>query len=96
MFGDILLFLHDIDDIVLCLTIEFGRISIFKSEDIASEFDHHHLHTQANTEGGKVVLTAIASSNELSFSTTLSKAWANDIACHAFKHFGYIISGDVL
>ena len=37
---DIFLFVHQVDNRVGCLFVEFGRVRIFPAEHVASVFDH--------------------------------------------------------
>ena len=72
--GNVLLVLHDVDDVVRSLRIHFDRVGILVAQYVSvPEFDNHHLHTQADTEGRQVVFAAVLCSNDFAFDTTLAK-----------------------
>ena len=80
--------------VVLLFNLSGVRIGI--AEDVACKLDDHHLHTQADAEGGQVVFAAILSGNKFAFGTALSETGANHITGHAFEHFAHVFARDVL
>ena len=93
--GDVFLLLHDVDDVVRRLAVQFRGVRIFVAQDVARKFDHHHLHTQADTEGRQVVLAAILRGDEFPLRAALSESRANHVAGHAFEHFAHVLARDV-
>lgn len=55
--ADMLLLLHDVDDVVGGFGVHLGGVGLLKSEYVAGVFDDHTLHTEAYSERGYVVLT---------------------------------------
>ena len=64
---DVLLLFHQVDDRMLSLWIHLCAVGISKSQHIAGELNHHHLHTQTNAESGDVVGAGILNGGDLSF-----------------------------
>ena len=75
--GDVLLILHQVDHVVLRLSIHLAAVSIGIAKHVASELYDHHLHTQTNSQTGHIVRARIFHGKDLSLDATLSEAGAN-------------------
>ena len=76
------LFLHHVDDIMRGFGVHLAGVGIFVAQHVAGKFDDHHLHAEAHTEGREVVDARILHSDDFPFDAALSKAGADQNACH--------------
>ena len=79
-----------------CLRVHLTAVGILIAQYVAGELDHHHLHTQADAEGGDVMGTCIFCSDDLAFNTSGSKTRAHHHACHPTELGSHILTGDML
>ena len=82
---DVSLISHQIDDIVLAVCINFSTVAIFKSANVAGEFDAGHLHAKADAKERNVVFTRITNGLNHAFEATIAKAPGNDYAVITFQ-----------
>ena len=76
--GDGLLVLHEVDDVVGRLGVNLGAVGIGETQDVACKLDDHALHTQADAEGGHIVLTTPPEGDILALDATLSESRSDD------------------
>lgn len=76
--------------------VHLTAVRIGIAQYVSRKLYHHHLHAQADTEGGDVVLTTIACCAYLTLDTTLSKARADKYAGAVLQEFGSIAVGELL
>ena len=93
---NILLLLHDVDDIVRSLLVHFAAVGIGITQHVAGEFDHHHLHTQTDTEGRDIVCTGVFCSDDLAFDTSLAESRTDNHTRHALESLGNVFLGQLL
>ncbi len=62
------------------LIVKFARVGISRPADIAREFDHGHLHSQADPEVGDTVLARIARGRDFSLTPAVPEASRNQDA----------------
>ena len=91
--GDVLLLLHDVDDVVWRLRIHLTAVGILVAQHVAGKFDDHHLHTQTDAEGGNIMSAGVFGGNDFSFNTAQAEPWANHDALQAIQLLGYILHG---
>ena len=94
--GDRLLILHQVDDIMAGLGVHLGAVGIGQSQHIACELNDHALHTQADAEGGHIVLAAPLEGDKFALDASLPKAWSDDDAVMSGQELLDIGVGDVL
>jgi len=68
------LFFQQRDDRLRGVLVEFGAVRISDFANISCEFDRRHLHTEAKTEVGELMLACVTRCFDFSFDTTLAKA----------------------
>ena len=78
--GDRLLFLHEVDDVVGGVGLHLRRVGFGEAEDVAGELDDHTLHSEADAEGGDVVLAAPFQGRVLSLDAALAETGGYDDA----------------
>ena len=93
--GDGLLLFHEVDDGVLCVGCHLCAVGIGVAERVAGKFDDHHLHAEADAEGGDVVGAGVLDGGDFAFGASLSETGADDGSCHAAEFFFHVIGGDV-
>ena len=94
--GDGLLLLHEVDDVVGRVGVHLAAVGVGIAENVAGKLDDHHLHAEADTEGGQVVGAAILGGEDFALSATLAKAGTDDEAGHAAELVGDVVGGEVL
>ena len=90
------LFLHQVDDIVRRLCVDLAAVGVRVAQHVARKLNHHHLHTEADAEGGYVVRPRVGGCQYLALRTALPEARTDDNAGHVRQLFGHIIGGNPL
>ena len=75
--------------------IKFGGVGTAEPADVAGEFNHRHLETQAQAQVGHLVFTGVANALDLAFGAADAKAAGHDDAVTSFKLFGDVGGIDV-
>ena len=91
---DILLILHDVDDIVWSVLVHFARVGILIAEHVTGKLDYHHLHTQADTECRNVMLTSILSCDYLALYASVAESRADEDAILTCEFLSYVLLCD--
>ena len=97
--GDVLLLLHDVDDVVVGLLVHLTAVGVGIAQDVAGKLDDHHLHAETDAEGGYVVRAGIVGSDNLSLDATLSESGTDHDAVLPLEHlfdvlFRYLLRVD--
>ena len=92
---DVLLLFHEVDDGMLGFWVHFRAVGIGKSEDVAGKFDDHHLHAEADAEGGDVVGAGVLNGCDFAFDASPAETGADDGSCHAFELGCHVFGRDV-
>ena len=92
---DVLLFLHDVDDIVWRVLIHLAAVGIGQFENIARILDDHDLHAEADAECRHVVLAAVLRCDDLALYASCAKAWADDDAVACVDSLRHIVLGEL-
>ena len=88
--GNVLLFFHQVDHLKRRIRLHLGRIGIRHTQNVAGKFNHHTLHTQADTQARHIVFAGIFQGSELSFDTALSESRSNQDTIHVLQLFSRI------
>ena len=94
--GDVLLLLHDVNDIMWGLLVHFTAVGVLVSQHVPRELNDHHLHAKADAKGWYVVLTAIFRGNDLAFYATLSESRTNHDTILPFHLLGHVLRSEIL
>ena len=94
-FRDLLLVLHQVDDIVGRGRIHLRTVRIGQAQHVPGEFDDHHLHPQADAESREIVLPRIADRIDLALDAPLPEARADDDAIQPVQGIGDIRCVDI-
>ncbi len=76
--------------------VHLRGVGSLQTEDIAGKLNHHALHTEANAEGGHVVLATPFQGNKLTLDATLTESGGNDHAVHVVKLLINVILSEFL
>ena len=93
---DALLLFHEVDNVVWCVFIHLTTVGILITQHVSGKLNDHHLHAQADTEGGDIMCPGIFGCDNLTFNTPCAEARADHNAVHAAELFGYILLGEML
>lgn len=85
--GNVLLFFHQVDDVVLGCLVHFKAVGIGITQNVPCKFNNHHLHSQANAKSRNVVLTAVLRSLYFAFNAPLSESRTYNNAVNVFEIF---------
>ena len=95
LFGDVLLFVHQVDDRVGCLFVEFRGVGVLPAEYVACKFNHAALHAETNSQQRNLVFAGILDGDALAVYAAASETSRNqnavrilDEARILFKLFG--------
>ena len=94
--GDVLLFFHDVNDIIGCVLIHLTAVGIREVEHVAGILYDHNLHAEADAECGDIVFATILGCKDFAFYASVAKAWADDDAIALRDLLTYILSRKVL
>ena len=94
--GDVLLLLHDVDDVVWSLFVHLAAVGIGISENVACELNHHHLHSKTDAKCRDVVGAGVFYCRYLTFYASLSESGADDHTVESFEQFLHVALVEVL
>ncbi len=80
LFSDVLLFVHQVDDRVGGILVEFRGVGVLPAEYIAGEFNHAALHAKADTEQRNLVFAGILDGHTLAVHAAAAETSRNQNA----------------
>ena len=78
------------------LLVHLPAVGVGIAKDVASKFYHHHLHTQADAEGGDIVCAGVVGRHYLPFDATLSEARTDNDTIYPLELILNDLLGDTL
>ena len=76
--------------------VHLTAVGIGITQYVAGELDHHHLHTQTDTESWDIVRTGVFCGDDLAFDTSLTESRTDHDTRHAFKSLSNVLFGEFL
>ena len=77
------------------LLVHLATVGVGVTEHVASELDDHHLHAEADAEGGDVVCAAVVGCHNLSLDATLSESRADEDAVLTLELLCHVVLCEV-
>ena len=94
--GNILLLLHNVNHVVWRLLVHLHAVGILVAQHVAGKLNHHHLHTQTDTECGDIVGAGVFGGDNLTLDTALTESRTNHDASQTLQLLGHIGFGNLL